>query len=360
MGGGPGRETVINGRRCLYFGGTGYFGLQSDPELIASAREALDTYGLGPATSRDLFGTIPPYIELERFAARFFGAEDAVYLPSGYLVNIAAFQALSAAGRFDAVFVDERAHWSIADFVHALRKPVFVFAHRDPADLRARLKELRRDMRPLVATDGIFPTFGRIAPVPEYLEAVEPYDGCIWLDDCHAIGVLGANGRGTYEHYGLASERLYYGGTLSKAAGAHGGIVPGPAGFVQTIRAGHIVNGSNPPPAAAAAAALRGLELLTGHPEMRECLWTNARRLKQGLRALGFEQDDSPVPICAWALPTPEAMDYLHRRLLERGVCIQRTHYVGAGAHGVLRAVVFATHTAEDIDRLLTELKPLV
>ena len=131
MGSGPGAETVVNGRRCLYFGGTGYYGFQTHPELIAAAHEALDKFGLCSATSRNKFGTTPLYLEVERTAAQFFGAEESIYLASGYLVNIAGFQALSEMDRFDAIFMDEGAHWSITDFARALGKPVFTYAHLD-------------------------------------------------------------------------------------------------------------------------------------------------------------------------------------------------------------------------------------
>ncbi len=361
MGSGPGRETVINGRKCLYFGGTGYYGLQAHPDLIAAGQRALEQYGTCSATSRDIYGTTPLHLEVERTAARFFDTEDAIYLPSGYLVNIAGFQALAQRKQFDAVFLDELAHWSIADFVHALQKPVFPFAHRDPEDLRRHLEtNLAAGQKPLVASDGIFPTFGKIAPVPEYLRAVEPYDGSIWLDDCHAIGVLGQNGRGTSEHYGLESARLHFGGTLSKAIGAHGGIIPGKTDFIQAIREGHIANGANASPSPAAAAAVAGMTLLMSRPEMRHQLWRNARQLKDGLRNLGFEQDDSPVPVGAFVLKTAAAMDHVHEELLKRDICIQRTRYVGAGPDGALRTVVFATHSEQDIERLLAELRSLL
>jgi len=361
MQSGPGPETVINGKRYLYFGGTGYFGLQTHPEMIKAAQNALAQFGMCSATSRNVFGTTPLYLEVEKTASRFFASEDSIYVASGYLVNIAGLQSLAGLKRFDAIFMDEGAHWSVSDFVHAVEKPVYVFAHGDAEDLRRKLKaNLKAGQRPLVMSDGIFPTFGKVAPVPEYLKMVEPYDGCIWLDDCHAIGVLGANGRGTYEHYGLKSDRLYFGGTTSKAIGAHGGIIPGRTEFIQPIRLGHIVNGANASPSPAAAAARKGMEMLMDHPEMRESLWSNARRLKAGLKKMGFQQDDSPVPVAAWALKTGPDMDRVHAELMNRGISIQRTHYVGAGPDGALRAVVFANHKPEQIDRMLLELKRLV
>jgi 7-keto-8-aminopelargonate synthetase-like enzyme len=263
--------------------------------------------------------------------------------------------------RFDALFVDETAHWSITDFMYALQKPVYTFAHADPEDLRQKLKaNLQAGQRPLVASDGIFPTFGKIAPLPAYFPLVENYDGCLWVDDCHALGVLGEHGRGTYEYYGLVAERLYAAGTLSKAVGAHGGIVTGKEEFILPIRTGHISNGSNASVSAAAGAAVKGLELMMTQPELRRQLWSNARQLKRGLKAIGFDQDDTPVPIAAWALKTAEDMDRVQAEMMKRGMAIQRTDYVGAGPKGVLRAVVFANHKPEQIARMLDELRSLV
>jgi 7-keto-8-aminopelargonate synthetase-like enzyme len=361
MGSGPGPETVINGKRYLYFGGTGYFSFQTHPELLKAAQKAVAEFGMDSATSRDIFGTSPLHLAVEKKAREFLGSEDAIYLPSGYLINIAGFQALTQLRRFDAMFVDEGAHWSITDFMYALQKPVYTFAHGDPEDLGRKLKaHLKAGQKPLVASDGIFPTFGKIAPLPAYFPQVEAYDGCLWVDDCHALGVLGAHGRGTYEHYGLRSERLYFGGTLSKAVGAHGGIIPGKEEFILPIRAGHIANGSNASVSAAAAAAVKGLELMMTQPELRQQLWRNAHQLKSGLKAMGFDQDDTPVPVAAWVLKTAEDMDQVQAEMMKRGIAIQRTDYVGAGPNGVLRAVVFANHKPEQIARMLSELKSLV
>lgn len=357
----PAAETVIDGKRYLYFGGTGYYSLQNHPTLMKAAVEALIKYGMHSATSRSGFGTTPLHVAVEKKAAEFFGTEDAAYIASGYLCNIAGFQALTATAGFDAVFVDEGSHYSVIDFVHLLQSPVVTFAHAEPEDLRKKLRaHLKAGQKPLVVSDAIFPLMGQMAPVPAYVEISAPYGASIWLDDSHGVGVLGAKGRGTYEYYGLESDRLLFGGTFSKAFGSHGGIIPGEKNFIQTIRTGHVMNGATSPTSSAAASALASMELLTQHPEWRTQLWNNARMLKAGLRQMGFAIDDSPVPIAAWRLKSSQEMDRVHKELMNRGICIQRAHYVGGGPEGVLRAVVFSSHTAEQIDRLLGELKSLM
>jgi 7-keto-8-aminopelargonate synthetase-like enzyme len=361
MGSGPGPETVVNGKKCLYFGGTGYFGFQTHPEVIKAAQKALADFGTCTATSRDMYGTSPLYLEVEKRVAQFFGTEQAIYLPSGYLINLSGFQSLVQQKKFDTMFVDDDAHWSITDIMYGLQKPVYLFKHGDPEDLEKQIKaNLKPGEKPLVVSDGLFPTFGKIAPVAEHYKIIEKYDGCMWLDDCHSVGVLGANGRGTYEHYGLKSPRLYFGATLSKAFGAHGGMIASNAETIQPIREGHVVNGSNASLTGAAGAAIKGIQLMTAHPEMRQQLWRNARQLKSGLKKLGFDQDDSPVPVAAFMLKTAKDMDRVQDALFQRGISIQRTFYVGAGPEGLLRTVVFATHTPQQIDRLLSELKAVV
>jgi glycine C-acetyltransferase/8-amino-7-oxononanoate synthase len=357
----PDTETVINGKRYLYFGGTGYHTLQNHPVLMKAACEALSKYGLHSATSRNILGTTPLYVAVEEKAAEFFGTEDAAYVSSGYLSNMAAFQALRATAKLDVVFVDAGSHYSIMDFLELLHLPMVTFAHGEPEDLRMKLREhLKPKQKPLVVSDAIFPLMGQLAPVAAYVEVLEPYEATMWLDDSHGVGVLGANGRGSYEHYGLKSDRLLFGGTFSKAFGSHGGVVPGRKSFVEAIRNGHVMNGATPPTSPAAATALASMEFLMQHPELRTKLRANARLLKTGLRALGFAMDDSPLPIAAWTLKSGEEMDRVHEELLNRGICIQRAHYVGASAEGVLRAVVFSSHTTEQINRLLGELKQLL
>lgn len=357
----PGAETIIEGKRCLYFGGTGYYGFQGNPVLLKAACEALQKYGMHPSTTRSGFGNSPLYEAVEKKAAEYFGTESSCYLASGYLCNTAGFQALTAMGRFDVIFMDDGSHYSVVDYVGLTGKPVVRFAHADPEDLRRKLPSgLKARQKPLVVSDGVFPTFGQIAPVPEYVKAIEPYEGLVWLDDNHGVGVLGPNGRGTYDHFGLKSDRLFFGGTMSKAFGSHGGIVPGPKGFVDEIMQSHIVEGATDPTMAAAAASLTGMDILMKHPEMRTRLIENGRRLKDGLRRMGFPVGDNPFPVAAWRLKSAQEMDRVHQALLDRGICIQRSHYVGAGTEGVLRAVVFSTHTTEQIDRLLAALKALV
>lgn len=359
----PGTETVINGKRCLYFGGTSYYTLQNHPEVLRAAHEAIDKYGMHSSTSRASggYGNTPLYEEVESTAARFFGTPDAAYMASGYLTNVAALQMLRQQRGFDVVFQDAMGHYSLVDFSQSFGLPVVTFAHRDAGDLEAKLKaNLKPGQKPLVLSDGIFPVPGEIAPVPDYVKVLAPYDGLLWLDDCHALGVIGENGRGTYDHFKVKGDNLFFGGTMSKAIGGYGGIVPATTELASGIRGGHIMAGATMPPSAAAAASVKGMQLLMAHPEWRTRLWAHAKRLKDGVRAMGFTVNDTVVPVVSFPLKSGADMQRVHAELTNRGIVIQLSHYVGAGPDGVLRMVAFATHTDEQIDRLLTTLKALV
>lgn len=355
----PGPMTIVDGKRYHYFVGTSYYCLHGHPELIRAGIEALQKYGLGSATSREGFGDNPVLLAVERKVAEFFGAEAATYFVSGYLGNMILAQRL--ADRYDIIFMDEKAHYSVQDGVYTTRKPVITFRHRDPEDLARKLKqELKAGQHPFVISDGVFPTFGAIAPAADYARILAPYEGILCLDDNHGVGVLGPNGRGTLDHLGLKGDNLFFGGTLSKAFGSHGGFITGTRDFINSIKTKvGVLRGSSPTPAPAAAAAAKGVEILMAHPEMRDRLRRNTARLKDGLRKIGFDIADSLVPIATFSMGTPENMKRVHAELLKRGIALRYSNYVGAPAGGILRASIFSEHTPEQIDLLLSEIRKL-
>jgi 7-keto-8-aminopelargonate synthetase-like enzyme len=356
----PGAVTILDGRRYLYFGGTGYFGLHGHPEVVRAGIRAYQKYGTHSATSRSGFGNNPVLLNVEKRLKEFFGKEDAAYFGSGYLSGLVLAQGL--ADRFEAIFIDELAHFSLSDAVRSLGKPVFTFRHRDPGHLQKILRaKLRARQRPFLLTDGVFPVFGVIAPVPEYAAIITAYDGTIGLDDAHGVGVLGPNGRGTIEHFGMSSPRLHLAGTLSKAFGGHGGFVAGPRGLIERIRtASGAYIGSTPTPTPIAASTAKGIEILRQHPLMRDRLRQNVALAKMGMKALGVPTEETPVPIVAWSLRSESEMRKLQKALLNRGIAIAYLKYIGAPAAGVLRVTIFSTHTAAQIRRLLRELAKIL
>ncbi|HUT09429.1 MAG TPA: pyridoxal phosphate-dependent aminotransferase family protein [Thermoguttaceae bacterium] len=374
----PGAYTVIDGRRYLYFAGTGYLGLQGHPEVIRAACEATQQYGIGSANSRTAFGNLPPTLDVEHEAAAMLGVEDAFYFASGYVGN--HILTLMLQDRFDAVFVDELSHYSVFEAARLSGRPVFRFRHCDPEHLAESLEiHLEPGQRPLVAGDGVFAARGTIAPVAQYEAVLAEYPGAmLCLDDAHGLGVLGMEGRGTFEHAGLFDRgvngypdvsadssdgpRLFLCGTLSKAIGGHGGVISGSGDFIARLKStSPYYGGASAPPVPAAAATARALEIVRTHPELRTRLWKNAEALKGGLCRMGLQADDTPVPIVCLTLGDAENMQRIQRELMQRGIVIAyMAAYSGLGPEGALRLAVFATHTEEMIGQLLDELRRLV
>ena len=269
----PGPETMIDGRRYLYFAGTAYLGLQSHPEVVRAACEATERFGVGAATSRTLAGDTPPAVEAERRAAAFFGTEDAFHVASGFMAPAVATALL--AGRVDHVLIDEHAHVSLRQAAGHLGVPVEWFAHRDAESLALAIRaKTSFRSRLLVMTDGVFSADGSIAPLEDYWGVLAGHGGAVLLvDDAHGFGVLGENGRGTLEHAGLArrgfnrepasrSPALWACGTLSKALGGFGGILPGSRAVIERIKRGTPYGAAaSGPPVPVAAASARALAI---------------------------------------------------------------------------------------------------
>lgn len=368
----PGAETIIDGRRYLYFGGTAYLGLQGHPEVIRAGCEAMQRYGLGSATTRAWFGNTPPVLDVERLAARLFGAADAFYYASGFMSNHVLLGALRDA--IDRVFLEERSHYSLTEAAHALGLPLYPFAHGDPASLCAALKsQLQPHERALVVSDGVFPVMGTIAPVADYARVLAEYPGSILaIDDAHGMGVLGENGRGTYEYTGLLTAggnalpsppvTLLFCGTLSKALGGFGGIIPGTRDFIDWLKLkSHYFDGASGPAVPVAAASARALELVMAEPALRTRLAENVRLAKAGLRWLGLVTNETPVPIIGIRIGTGENMARIQRDLAARRIMIAHAAtYSGLGPGGALRIAIFATHTPAMIEQLLDTLRKVL
>ncbi|MDF1575910.1 MAG: pyridoxal phosphate-dependent aminotransferase family protein [Bacteroidales bacterium] len=360
-----GTTVVLDGKSYLYFAGTSYFQLHSHPEVIRAANEATSKYGIGSATSRALTGTTPLLEEMEEKLANFFNTEDAVYLPSGYLCSLAGLKALDEMGLFQVIFLDDSSHYSLVEGAAATGKEVIHFRTRDLQDLEDKMKKhLGKAQRPLVASDGLFPVMGTLAPVREYLNMARKFDGVVWIDDAHGVGILGVHGRGSCEALETPASEIYLGATLSKAFGAYGGIVAGNRDFIAKVRSGSVLTGSSAPMHAAVAAGIRGLELVQGNHSLRKQLWNNALYLRESLQHIGIKSETiyipkihGTVPIFSFSHRDASTMKKIHNFLLDQGIYTQYTSYKGAGAEGILRVVVSSAHKKVEIVRLTHTLR---
>ena len=349
-----GARTTFNGREVDYFAGCSYLGLQSHPSVLQAAQHALQEYGLSTATSRGGYGEHPVYDELEKQACAFFGAEKVIYFASGYLGMTILSQTNCQAN--DHIFIDSQAHYSLWDAAQATNKPITAFPHLNPERLAEILiNELQPKERPLVLSDGVFPVSGEITPVPDYLKILEQYEGLLFLDDAHAVGVIGENGRGTAEHYKIENDHCRTAGTLSKALGGWGGVIWGKSDWIENIdRNSRVMAGASPPPLLMAAASARALEIARTNPDLRLQLRQNNLQAREGFCRLGWKIQDSPAPIIC--LGARDGVDLFKIRdgLFEQGIAVEFVRsYTSSPPGGALRIAIFATHSSEQINRLI-------
>ncbi|KQV82190.1 hypothetical protein ASD15_08980 [Massilia sp. Root351] len=352
-------RVTVDGRELLNFGGSGYLGLDGNPFLAEEGAAALRKYGVHSQLGRHYGFASVPNLDAETAARDYFAVDGAMYFGTGYLFGLIAIPALAEV--CDTIFIDEAAHYSLRDGAQASGKPVHHFAHRD-ADSLARLlaRKLATGQRPLIATDGMFPTFGTVAPLAQLARLARRHDGWLAVDESHAFGTLGANGRGAVEACGVPRERVVAGGSMAKAFAAHGGIAVGPAGMMERLWRMPAARGAALGSSAGAAMSAASLRLVRRQPELRARLLANSRQLKRGLRELGQAIDDNDSPVAAFVPGNAAHMRGIQARLMEQGIFITYSNYVGAGPEGALRIAAFADHSEDDIQRLLSALGRLL
>ncbi len=345
----------IGQKQYSYFAGNNYLGLANHPQMIESAVKATTKYGINFSASRQTTGTADIHLELETLLADFCGQEDAVVFASGYMANMIMLGQLK--GRFDVVFADEQAHPSIKD---ALPReiPLHFYKHCDAAHLEALLKQYP-ESTPLVVTDGVFALSGEIAPLDQICNLLQRYRALLVVDEAHSIGVLGKNGRGTYEHFNIdRTANMFQTCTLSKAFGAYGGFIAADHQFVENIRRKSTYFGASTAlPPAIVAAGIASLKLVQAHAGWRENLMRNATMLKQAVRELGFETTQETTPVIPLFFERQEEAKRLSLFLEEKHIIAPAVDYPAKLQKYMVRVTVSSKHTLEQIDNLLNTLK---
>jgi glycine C-acetyltransferase len=298
---------------------------------------------------RTIAGTMDIHMELERRLAAFKQTEAAVVFQSGFTANAGTVS--SILGKEDFIISDELNHASIIDGARLSRAAIKVFPHRDVAAARAIVAELPRDRRRLIITDGVFSMDGDLGALPELCDVADEF-GCIMMvDDAHASGVFGRNGRGTVDHFGMHGRVDVQVGTLSKAIGALGGYVAGSRALIEFLyhRARPFLFSTSHPPSVAAS-CLAALDVLETEPQLIEQLWENTRFFKAGLAALGFNTGSSESPITPVIVGEGATAMRLSDRLFEEGVFAQGIGFpTVARGKARIRTIVTATHTREEL-----------
>ena len=350
-----GPEVEIAGKPVISLSSNNYLGLNTHPALVDAAQRATLDWGVGTGAVRTIAGTQTLHEELEQRLATFKRTEAALTFQSGYTVNVGVLGSMLDAG--DCVVSDKLNHASIIDGIRLTKAARILYEHTDVDDAERALAEARAagHRRILLVTDGVFSMDGDITPLDQLVERAEAYGAAVMVDDAHATGVLGSNGRGTTDHFGLHGRVALNIGTLSKALGVVGGYVCAS----QVVR-DHLIHKSRPflfsssHPPAVVAACIAAIDVLEQSTELVDRLWENTRHFKEGLRSLGFDIGRSQTPItpvmCGEA---PVAMQ-LSDMLLARGVFAQGIGFptVPRGQARV-RTIVTATHTRAQLDHAL-------
>jgi glycine C-acetyltransferase len=346
-------HTTFDHRSVVNLSSNNYLGLTTHPRLRQKALEAVEAFGVGTGSVRTIAGTMAMHMELERKLAEFKKVEAVVVFQSGFTANAGTVSAILT--KEDVVVSDELNHASIIDGCRLSRAAIKVFPHKDVDAARTIIEGLPARQRKLLITDGVFSMDGDLGPLPELCELAEE-TGCIMMvDDAHASGVFGENGRGTIDHFGVHGRVDVQVGTLSKAIGALGGYVAGTQALIEFLyhRARPFLFSTSHPPAVAAA-CIAAIDVLLEEPEIIDRLWENTRFFKSGLEVLGFNTGVSESPITPVITGDGALAMKLSDRLFREGVFAQGIAFpTVAQDKARVRTIVTATHTREDLQYAL-------
>lgn len=346
-------RSTVDGRSVVNLSSNNYLGLTTHPTLRSRAIEAIERLGVGSGAVRTIAGTMAIHMELERRLAAFKHTEAVVVFQSGFTANAGTVSSLLT--KEDVVISDELNHASIIDGCRLSRAAIKVFPHKDADAARKILRELPVDQRKLLITDGVFSMDGDLGALPALCAAAEEYGAIMMVDDAHASGVFGKNGRGTVDHFGMHGRVDIQVGTLSKAIGSLGGYVAGTRTLIDFLyhRARPFLFSTSHPPSVAAS-CIAAIDVLEQEPQLIERLWDNTRFFQAGLCQLGFNTGLSESPITPVIVGEGARAMALSDRLFQKGVFAQGIAFpTVARDKARVRAIVTATHTREDLQYAL-------
>jgi glycine C-acetyltransferase len=362
MSSAQGPIVSIDERRLISLSSNDYLGLTHHPRLREAALAAVREFGVGSGAVRTIAGTMAMHEALEAELAEFKGTPAVLTFQSGFTANTGVIPTIT--GETDLIVSDELNHASIIDGMRLSKAPRKIYPHADVEalhDILGDAVERGRDGSGepyrliLVVTDGVFSMDGDIAPLPGIVEAAEAFGAAVMVDDAHASGVLGRDGRGTVDHFGLHGRVAVQVGTLSKAVGALGGYVAGSTAMreILTQRARPFLFSTSHPPAVVAACR-EAIRVMQDEPELLERLWANTRRFKAELARLGFDTGRSETPITPVMMGDPDTAGRFSNRLVEEGVFAQPVVFPTVAIdRSRIRTIVTAAHADAQLDTAL-------
>jgi len=350
-------EVIIQGQKVLMLGSNSYLGLTTHPEIKKAVHAAVDKYGSGCAGSRFLNGTLDIHLELEEALARLVGKESVLLYSTGFQANFGTISAMVGRGEF--VVADKEDHASIMDGCLLSLGTFMRYNHNDMAGLDNCLRRIDPAAGKLVVVDGVFSMSGDIAPLKDIVSLSETYRAAVMVDDAHGIGVMGNNGRGTCDHFGLTNRVHIIMGTFSKSLASLGGFIASDADTIRYLKhhsRSLIFSASMTP--VNAAAVLEALKIMQREPERIERLWRKTRLMREGLLSLGFDLGASQTPILPVFCYEDEKTLRMAMRLHQEGVFVNAVLPPGVPPNKCLiRISLMATHTEAQIQIALEKLE---
>ncbi|MEC2332541.1 glycine C-acetyltransferase [Bacillus subtilis] len=348
-----GPSVTVNHQKVIQLSSNNYLGFTSHPRLINAAQEAVQQYGAGTGSVRTIAGTFTMHQELEKKLAAFKKTEAALVFQSGFTTNQGVLSSILS--KEDIVISDELNHASIIDGIRLTKADKKVYQHVNMSDLERVLRKSMNYRMRLIVTDGVFSMNGNIAPLPDIVELAEKYDAFVMVDDAHASGVLGENGRGTVNHFGLDGRVHIQVGTLSKAIGVLGGYAAGSKVLIDYLRhkgRPFLFSTSHPP--AVTAACMEAIDVLLEEPEHMERLWENTAYFKAMLVKMGLTLTKSETPILPILIGDEGVAKQFSDQLLSHGVFAQSIVFpTVAKGKARIRTIITAEHTKDELDQAL-------
>jgi 8-amino-7-oxononanoate synthase len=346
-------QVIINGKETIMIGSNNYMGLTSHPKVKEAAMRAVELYGSGCSGSRFLNGTLDMHVELERRLAQFMKREAALVFSTGFQTNLGTISALVNKGEY--MITDRSDHASIVDGCRLSFGKVLKFKHNDMKDLERVLRSIKKDDGKMIIVDGVFSMEGDITNLPKIVGLADEYNARVMVDDAHSVGVLGENGRGTGEYFGLEDKIDIVMGTFSKSFASLGGFIVADEPVIHYIKhtsRALIFSASMPP--ASVAATLAALDIIETEPQRRERLWQIAKKMHDGFKRLGFNIGETKTPIIPVYIGEDLQTFKVWKALLEEGVFTNPiiSPAVPPGS-ALLRTSYTATHTDEQLNRTL-------
>jgi len=346
-------NVIVEGKKVIMIGSNNYLGFTQDPRVKKAAVDAIEKFGTGCTGSRFLNGTLSIHVELEEKLAEFMNMDAALVFSTGFQTNQGFLSTIVS--RNDLVIGDAENHASIVDGTRLAFGKSLKYRHSDMADLERVLKTNVKNQGTLIVSDGVFSMGGDLVKLPELVKIAEKYNARVMMDEAHGLGVMGKNGRGCAEHFGLEDKVDVVMGTFSKSFASIGGFIAGPKDVIEYVKheARALIFSASPPPAAVAT-VIACLDIMKSEPERRERLWEVTDKMRKGYNELGFNTGHSETPIIPILIGEDEATFLVWRELYNMGVfCNATISPAVPKGQGLLRTSYMATHTDEEMNKVL-------